>query len=177
LQIAAPLKSTEWHWDLSPSRKPAKASFSDADLKMTKTSGEDEWVCPVIGSSPVSEFSVRIISGLCMMIGFCGIDEFVQNGTHYNRVKNGCFFSCYNGYVYSNGGRTKSYSSGLKINDKITAIKTGTSIRFLINGVDQGEAINNAVGDIYPVVELGDVGDSVKIVPNIYLMNFAFDLQ
>jgi hypothetical protein len=100
------------------------------------------------------------------MIGFCGIDQFVQNGTYFNRVKNGCFFYCYNGYVCSNGGQRKSYSSGLKINDKITAIKTGTSIRFLINGVDQGEAINNAEGDMYPLVELVDAGDSVMIVPN-----------
>jgi hypothetical protein len=29
LQIAAPLKSTEWHWDLSPSKKPDNASFSE----------------------------------------------------------------------------------------------------------------------------------------------------
>jgi phosphotransferase system HPr-like phosphotransfer protein len=166
LQIAAPLKSTEWHWDLSPSKKPANASFSDTDLKITKTGGGDGWNCPVIGSSPVSEFTLKFISGLNIMIGFCGIDQFVQNGTYFNRVKNGCFFYCYNGYVYSNGGRTKSYSSGLKINDKITAIKTGTSIRFYINGVDQGEAINNAEGELYPFVELGEVGCSVKIVPN-----------
>jgi hypothetical protein len=58
LQIATPLKSTEWHWDLSPSRKPADASFSDADLKITRTGG-GYCNCPVIGSSPVSEFTVK----------------------------------------------------------------------------------------------------------------------
>jgi hypothetical protein len=99
------------------------------------------------------------------MIGFCAIDEFVQNGSHYDRVKNGCFFYC-NGFVRFDGGDRKSYGSGLRINDKLTAIKTGTSIRFLINGVDQGEAINNAEGDMYPFVELNKVGDSVMIVPN-----------
>jgi hypothetical protein len=109
---------------------------------------------------------VKIILGQGIIIGFCAIDEFVQNGTHYNRVKNGCFFDCSDGEVCFNGGETKSYSSRLKINDKITAIKTGTSIRFYINGVDQGEAINNAEGDMYPVVELYAVGDSVMIVPN-----------
>jgi hypothetical protein len=165
LQIAAPLKSTEWHWDLSPSRIPANASFSEDDLKITRTGGMG-WNCPVIGSSPVSEFTLKLISGRNIMIGFCGIDQFVQNGSHFDRVKNCCFFYCYNGYVYSNGGQRKSYSSGLKINDKITAIKTGTSIRFYINGVDQGEANNNAEGDMYPVVELGNVEDSVVIVPN-----------
>jgi hypothetical protein len=36
----------------------------------------------------------------------------------------------------------------------------------LINGVDQGEAINNVEGDMYPLVELRDVRDSVMIVPN-----------
>jgi hypothetical protein len=164
LQIAAPLKSTEWHWDLSPSRKPANSLFSDVDLKIKKIGGF--WNCPVIASSPVSQFTVKLISGLDIMIGFCAIDEFVQNGSHYDRVKNGCFFYCYSGNVYFNGGKTKSYSSKLKINDKITAIKTGSSIRFLINGVDQGEAINNAEGDMYPVVELGSVGDYVMIVPN-----------
>jgi hypothetical protein len=166
LQIAAPLKSTEWHWDLSPSRKPANASFSDADLKIRKTGGGDGWNCPVIGSSPVSEFTVKLISGPDIMIGFCAIDEFVQNASHFDRVKNGCFFQCCSGSVWFNGSRTKSYSSGLKVNDKITAIKTGTSIRFYINGVDQGEAINNAEGDMYPLVELYIVGESVKIVPN-----------
>jgi hypothetical protein len=166
LQIASPSKSTEWHWDLSPSRKPANASFSEDDMKVRKDSGGGYWNCPVIGSSPVSEFTVKIISGLGMMIGFCGIDEFLQNGFHYDRVKNGCFFYSYHGNVWFNGGQNKPYSSKLKINDKITAIKTGTSIRFLINGVDQGEAINNAEGDMYPFVELCDVGDSVKIVPN-----------
>jgi hypothetical protein len=35
LQIASPSKSTEWHWDLSPSRKPFYASFSEDDLKIT----------------------------------------------------------------------------------------------------------------------------------------------
>jgi phosphotransferase system HPr-like phosphotransfer protein len=166
LQIAAPLKSTEWHWDLSPSRKPAKASFSEDDLKMTKTSGGGFWNCPVIGSSPVSEFTVKIISGLFIFIGFCSIDEFVQKGKHFDRVKNGCFFFCYDGDVFFNEGNCKSYGSQLKINDNITAIKTGTSIRFFINGVDQGEAINNAEGDMYPLVELFEVGNSVMIVPN-----------
>jgi hypothetical protein len=165
LQIAAPLKSTEWHWDLSPSRKPANASFSEDNLKITRT-GAGGWNCPVIGSSPVSEFTVKLISGLNIMIGFCAIDEFVQNGNHFDQVKNGCFFCCYDGEVGFNEVNWKSYSSKLKINDKITAIKTGSSIRFLINGVDQGEAINNAEGDMYPVVELGNAGDSVKIVPN-----------
>jgi hypothetical protein len=166
LQIAAPLKSTEWHWDLSPSRKPVNASFSDADLKIRKISAGGAWNCLVIGSSPLSEFTVEIISGLCILIGFCAIDAFVQNGSHYNRVKNCCFFHRYDGDVWFNEGNWKSYSSGLKINDKITAIKNGTSIRFLINGVDQGEAINNAVGDMYPFVELGSVGDAVMIVSN-----------
>jgi hypothetical protein len=45
-------------------------------------------------------------------------------------------------------------------------IKTGTSIRFLKNGNDLGEAINIAVGEMYPVVKLCDVGYSVMIVPN-----------
>jgi phosphotransferase system HPr-like phosphotransfer protein len=156
-------------WDLSPSRKPVNASFSEGNLKITKTGGYN-WNCPVIGSSPVSEFTVKLISGLDIldiMIGFCSIDEFVQNGNHHhNRVKNGCFFYCYDGDVCFNEDEIKSYSSQLKVNDKITAIKTGTSIRFLINGVDQGEAINNAEGDMYPFVELCDVGDSVMIVPN-----------
>jgi hypothetical protein len=134
-------------------------------LKVTKTGG-GYWNCPVIGSSPVSEFTVKLISGLDIMIGFCAIDEFVQNGSHHSLVKNGCFFCCHDGEVGFNEGNWKSYSSKLKINDKITAIKTGSSIRFLINGVDQGEAINNAEGDMYPVVELGNDGDSVKIVPN-----------
>jgi hypothetical protein len=117
-----------------------------------------------MGSSPVSEFTVEIISGLHIMIGFCAIDEFIQNGSHFNRVKNGC---CYNGYVWYDGGKSKCYSFELKINDKITAIKTGTSIRFLINGVDQGEAINNTEGDMYyPFVELVVPGTSVMIVPN-----------
>jgi hypothetical protein len=166
LQIAAPLKSIEWHWDLSPTKKPANASFSEDGLKIRKDSEGGWWDCPVIGSSPVSEFSVIIISGLNMMIGFYGIDQFVQNGYHFDRVKNGCFINCFNGHVWFNGGKKMPYCSKLKKDDKITTIKTGTSIRFLINGVDQGEAINNAEGDMYPVVDLGAVGDSVMIVPN-----------
>jgi hypothetical protein len=102
------------------------------------------------------------------MIGFCGIDQFVQNGSYFNRVKNGCFYYCRYGdvYFYSNGRKTKLYRSKPKINDKITAIKTGSYIRFYINGVDQGGAIINAEGELYPFVGLYEVGDSVKIVPN-----------
>jgi hypothetical protein len=48
----------------------------------------------------------------------------------------------------------------------LTVIKTGSSIRFLKNGNDLGEVVNNAVGEMYPVVDLGLVGDSVMIVPN-----------
>jgi hypothetical protein len=170
LQIAAPLKSTEWHWDSSPTKKSANSSFSEDDLKITNTQGGASWNCPLIGSSPVSEFTVESISGHCIFIGFCGIDQFVQNGKHHDRVKNGCFFNCSNGDVRFNGGKTKSYSSKLKINDKITAITTGTSIRFLINGVDQGEAIYNAEGDMYPVVELGNLGDSVLAIAPVALV-------
>jgi hypothetical protein len=45
-------------WDLSPSKKPVHATFSDENLKITKITGEDDLNCPVIGSSPVSEFTV-----------------------------------------------------------------------------------------------------------------------
>jgi hypothetical protein len=89
---------------------------SEDDLKITKTGGAG-WNCPVIGSLPVSEFTVKIISGLDIMIGFCRIDEFVQNGCHFIRVKNGCFFDSDDGDVCFNGGKYKSYSSKLKIND------------------------------------------------------------
>jgi hypothetical protein len=60
----------------------------------------------------------------------------------------------------------KRYSAGLKVGDTVTVIKNGPSIRFLINGEDQGEAINNAEGEMYPVVESWRTGDSVMIVPN-----------
>jgi hypothetical protein len=46
------------------------------------------------------------------------------------------------------------YRSELKPNDKLTAIKNGSSIRFLLNGIDQGEAVNNAPDEIYPFVGL-----------------------
>jgi hypothetical protein len=52
-------------------------------------------------------------------------------------------------------------NTSLTVLNSKSMIKTGTSIRFLINGVDQGEAINNAKGDMYPVVELGGVRVSV----------------
>jgi hypothetical protein len=151
-------------WDLSPSKKPVYATFSDDNLKITKSSGEAYWNCPVIGSSPVSEFTVQIISGTSIIIGFCPIDNFKQKGTIYNLPKVCCFYSK-NGDVWYNGVE-HTYSSKLLANDKLTSIKNGTSIRFLKNGVDLGEAINNAEAEMYTFVELGDVGSSVMIVPN-----------
>jgi hypothetical protein len=167
LPMPQDLKTIEWQWDLSRSKKPVNATFSDDNWNITKSAGKEETCdCPVIGSSPVSEFTVQIISGEHITIGFCRIDQFIQNGEHFCRVKNGCFFGADDGDLWFNGGQYKPYSSQLEINDKITAIKDGTSIRFLKNGVDQGEAINNAEGEMYPVVELCYVGDSVMIVPN-----------
>jgi hypothetical protein len=165
LQIPEKFKSTDWQWDLTPLRKPAHATFSDDNLKITKSSGGSVSNCPVIGSSAVSEFSVQIISGDEILIGFCPIDKFKQNGKIWNLTNVCCFYSC-SGYVYYNGGQSKSYGSKLLANDKLTAIKNGTSIRFLKNGVDLGEAINNAEGEMYPYVNLSEVGASVMIVHN-----------
>jgi hypothetical protein len=75
------------------------------------------------------------------------------------------YFYADNGYVFYNGGQFKSYGSLFEANDKLTAIKNGTSIRFFKNGVDLGEAINNCEGEMYPYVELFKVGSSVMIVP------------
>jgi hypothetical protein len=113
----------------------------------------------------VSEFTIQIISGKNIMIGFCPIDQFKQNGTIFGQ-NNVCFFQSYSGDVYYNGALAKSYGCKLKTNDKLTAIKIGTSIRFLKNGMDLGKAINDADGEMYPIVEFCDVGDSVMIVPN-----------
>jgi hypothetical protein len=165
MQIHVDLKPNDWQWDLSPSMKPAYATFSDDNLKITKSSGGSVFDCPVIGSSPVSEFSVQTISGVGIMIGFCPIDKFKQNGAIFNQT-NVCCFDSYYCYVWYNGGQSKSYGSKFEANDKLTAIKNGTSIRFLKNGVDLGEAINNAEGEMYPFVELFNVGSSVMIVPN-----------
>jgi hypothetical protein len=165
LQIHVDLKPNDWQWDLSPSKKPSNATFSDDNLKITKSSGGGYWNFSVIGSSAVSEFTVQIISGENIMIGFCPIDKFKQNGKIYNQTNVCCFYAC-NGVVYYNGGNAKSYGSKLLANDKLTAIKNGTSIRFLKNGVDLGEAINNAEGEMYPFVELFDMGASVMIVHN-----------
>jgi hypothetical protein len=165
LHIPEEVKLNDWQWDLSPSKEPENATFSDDNLKITKSLGGGNWNCPVIGSSTVSVFTVQIISGKSILIGFCAIDQFEQNGSHYE-LSNVCFFDVRDGNVYYNGGQEKSYSSKLQVNGKLTAIKTGSSIRFLKNGNDLGEAINNTVGEMYPVVELGNTGDSVLIVPN-----------
>jgi hypothetical protein len=77
------LKSNDWHWDLSPSKKPANATFLDDNLKITKSSGGFYCNCPVVGTSPVSEFTVQIISGQINRIGLCPIEQFKQNGSHY----------------------------------------------------------------------------------------------
>jgi hypothetical protein len=146
-------------------------------LKITNCFRGRYYNCPVIGSSPVAEFSVQIISGRNIIIGFCVIDQFEQNGSHY-KLSNVCFFDAYDGNVFCNGGQDKSYSSGLKVNDKITAIKTGSSIRFLKNGIDLGEAVNNAVGEMHhPVVEMCEVGNSVMIVPNCYESKIYYSIN
>jgi hypothetical protein len=155
-----------WEFDLSPLNNPDNATFSNDNLTITKQSGVNNWNCPVIGTSPESEFTVQIISGFNISIGFCPIDQFVQNGCHWNRATNSCLFGCASGYIYNHPNQPKPYGSGLKLNDKLTVIKNGSSIRFLVNGIDQGEAVNNAPGEMYPFVELCAVGSSVKIVPN-----------
>jgi hypothetical protein len=149
-------------WDLSPSNKPVHATFSNHNLKITKISGEGDWNSPVIGSMPAPDFTIQIISGEEIMIGFCPIDKFTQNGSLDNAC---CFYACH-GDVYYNGGDYKSYGPKLQANDKLTAVRNGTSIKFLKNGIDLGEALNNVEGEMYPVVELRNLGDSVMIVPN-----------
>jgi hypothetical protein len=71
-------------WDVTPSKKPVNGTFSDNNLKITKITGGNDYNCPVIGSYPVSKFTVQIISGKNIMIGFSPIDQFKQNGYHYN---------------------------------------------------------------------------------------------
>jgi hypothetical protein len=56
------------------------------NLEITKSSGGACFNCPVIGSSPVSEFSVQIISGVHINIGFCPIDKFKQNISIFNQL-------------------------------------------------------------------------------------------
>jgi hypothetical protein len=80
----------------------------------------------------------------------------------YN-LTNVCCFYPFDRYVWYNGD--EHYSSKLLANDKLKAIKNGIFIRFLKNGDDLGEAINNAEGEMYPYVELFKVGSSVMIVP------------
>jgi hypothetical protein len=158
-----------WEFDLSPLKKPAHATFSNDNLTITKKSGGFNYICPVIGTLSVSQFTVQIISGdgvFGVFIGFCPIDQFVQNGRHSDRATNSCLFGCTTGDIYNHPNQSKHYGSGLKLNDKLTAIKNGSSIRFLVNGIDQGEAVNNAPDEMYPFVEMYDVGDSVMIVPN-----------
>jgi hypothetical protein len=157
-----------WEFDLSPLTKPAHASFSNDNLMIRKTSGLENWNCPVIGTSPVSHFTVQIIAGEKILIGFCPIDEFVQNGCHWNRATSSCLFYSFDGNIYNHPNEHKRYSAELKLNDKLTAIKNGSSIRFLVNGIDQGEAVNNAPDEMYyPLVALRHVGSSVMIVPNL----------
>jgi hypothetical protein len=50
-----------WEFDVSPLKKPAHATFSNDNLTITKTSGLNKWNCPVIGTSPVFEFTVQIV--------------------------------------------------------------------------------------------------------------------
>jgi hypothetical protein len=154
-----------WEFDLSPSMKPEYATFSNGNRTITKTSGLNDYNCPVIGTLPVSEFTVQINSCENIMIGFCPIDQFVQNGIHWNRAKNSTFFYTRVGYFIYNAIQCKTYSQ-LKVNDTFTAIITGSFIRFLVNGVEQGDPIIHSGGEMYPVIELYDVGDSVMIVPN-----------
>jgi hypothetical protein len=152
-------------WDLSPSLKPLYATFTENNFQITKSSGISSYNCPVISASPTSEFTVQIISGKDIAIGFCPLSQFMQNGSHFYIVKNYCYF-CSGGSIYYNRGQYKRYGSSLKVDDRLTAVKNGTSIRFLKNGVDLGEAINTAEGEMHAVVELYEVGDSVMIVPN-----------
>jgi hypothetical protein len=156
-----------WEFDLSPLKKPTHATFSNDNLTITKTSGGNTWNCPMIGTSPESDFTVQIILCGTILFGFCPIDQFVQNGCHLNRATNSCLFGgCASGNIFNHPNHPKPYSSRPKPNDKLTAIKNGSSIRFLVNGIDQGEAVNNAPDEMYPFVEMWAVGSSVMIVPN-----------
>jgi hypothetical protein len=157
----------QWKFDLSASKKPKYASFSNGNLTIKKMAGAVRvscYNCPVIGTSPVSVFTVQIVTNGHYLIGFCPIDQFVQNGT--DKARDSCLFQSSTGKVWKYPNKAKPYSSALHVNDKITGIKCGSSIRFLVNGIDQGEAVNNAPDEMYPIVELFDVGSSVMIVPN-----------
>jgi hypothetical protein len=154
-----------FQWNLSPTKKPINATFSDHNQIVTKTSGIASYNCPVIGTEPVPEFTIQLISGKDVAIGFIPLEQFVQNECHFYIVKDYCYFCC-SGCVYYNRGQYKRYGSRLNIGDRLTAMVNGSSIRFLKNGKDLGEAINSSKGKLYPVVELYQIGDSVMIVPN-----------
>jgi hypothetical protein len=169
LPIPNELNLIELKWDLSTSKLPTNATFSENNLTITKTSGGDDWNCPVIASTPMTEFTVKITSQLqChhIMIGFCPSLQFVQNKGHCIRDKNICMLYSHSGNIYYDLGKDKPYSSPLKVNDSLTAIKNGSFIRFLKNGIDLGIAIDNALPEMYPIVELYSVGASVTIVQN-----------
>jgi hypothetical protein len=66
------------------------------------------------------------------MIGFCGIDQFVQNGSHHNRVNNVCFFYCSDGYVWFNGGETNTAMVMfilMEVNESLTVLNSKSMIR------------------------------------------------
>ena len=154
-------------WD--PTKKSDNATYSENGLKVTKTSGDFDWNCGVIGNVKVDKYSVKIEKKLPrggIGIGFTAGKVWKPNGE--NCKENGWFIAARNGTLYGIGGfENKAYTNEIIENDIVTVIRDGTTIRFAINGIDKGIAYENVPNEpLYPALDLGDLNVSLSIVPN-----------
>ena len=154
-------------WD--ENRKSINATLSNNNLTVTKTSGNYNYNCGVIGSQAIDRYTVRIynIEDEDIMVGFSTGASWDPNG--YNYRKNGWFLCLYTGYLWGIGAVDGEPYTNEEFNtgDYITVIREGTTIRFQKNKVDLGVCTSfSNIPDqpLLPVLDVGSKNISLTLV-------------
>jgi hypothetical protein len=111
----------------------------------------------VLSAQSCSKYSVQILKGKYIMIGFAPRHGFEKNGDSYRTC--GWFLSVYNGRLFSQGGVfNKPYGDAIPERTVVTAIhdRNQNTIEFHIDGRSLGIAFSNITpGKLYAAASIG----------------------
>ncbi len=122
----------------------------------------------VQSAKPCSNYSVQVINGRIIYIGFAPRQAFKKNT--FNHTTCGWFVFVADGTLYAQGGiRDKAYGTAIPIGSMVTAIhdKSQHTIEFQVDGKSLGIAFSNIPHDeLYAAADLHDINDEIRIIDN-----------
>jgi hypothetical protein len=118
---------------------------------------------------PCSAYSVQIIHGRFILIGFAPRSGFQKNNYNY---RNGWFFNVYDGTLWAqNSIRGRAYGNGVVPEGSVvTAIHDSLQgqIEFLVNGISLGIAFTNVPHDeLFAAADISDTRAMIRILDTI----------